>query len=441
MKQTVMIVEIAVITLSLISANVSAREESSYIILINSDIGDDSASCLQINSTPCKTLSYALDFINIMSLSNTEVILQGDHYINHTLTVSGVDGLTIRGSRLRKSTINCRSPASSNDTGSGLVFESLSNLHVSNVIFEGCDTLQYSTTIRNGGNVKYCSAVYIINSTFSESNFHKSVGKGLSLYDTLGHVEIRNSTFAENKILDQNKTILFGGGGLHVEFTHCSPGYPQCDSEDNTHNKNSSYVIKHSVFEGNRATNNDITAQVQFRELTGGDGNNASQGGGTHITFKGTINSIEIVNCTFHNNSAQYGGGISVIFQDHSHENTLSVSNCVFKNNSAPEMGGGALSIGYVSVGLNNVTVQDTLFANNYARQGGALYFLSSWYKTVINNRLQVLNCAFNGNSASFGAALTIIPTAGSSLYKGMTPTPMICRCSFTNNHTLTQQL
>ena len=95
------------------------------------------------------------------------------------------------------------------------------------------------------------------------------------------------------------------------------------------------------MFEGNRATNNDITAQVQFRK-SGGDGNNASHGGGIHITFKGTNtrNSIEIVNCTFHSNSVQYGSGI--IFQDHSHENTLSVSNCVFKYNSAPEMGGGA---------------------------------------------------------------------------------------------------
>ena len=63
-------------------------------------------------------------------------------------------------------------------------------------------------------------------------------------------------------------------------------------------------------------------------------------------------------------------------------------------------MGGGALSIRYVSAGLNDITVQDTLFANNYAKQGGALYFLSSQYKTVVNNRLQMFNCEFIGNSA-----------------------------------------
>ena len=446
MKQSVMIIEIAVTiacTLSLISANVSAREESSYIILINSDTGDDNASCLQSNSTPCKTLDYALDFINIMSLSNSDVILQGDHYINHTLTVSGVDGLTLRGSRLQKSTINCGPPASSNDTGSGLVFESLSNLHVSNVIFEGCGTLQYSTTLRNGGNVKYHSAVYIINSTnisLCESSFHKSVGRGLSLHDTVGHVEIRNSIFVENKIVDEDKMILFGGGGIHIEFTYCSPGYPHCDPEDNMHNKNSSYVITNCLFEGNRATSKEITAQahiIQFRKLTGNDGNNAGHGGGIHITLKGnnSNNSIEIINCTFHNNSAQYGGGIDATFQDYSHENTLSVRDCIFTNNFALERTGGALCLGYVSVGLNIITVQNTSFINNSAGIGGALSFFSSLYKTLLSNRLQFINCEFFGNSASIGAVMNLRPAAETSVFNGIAPPPLICRCSFVNNH------
>ena len=447
MKQSVMIIEIVVIacTLSLISANVSAREEPSYIILINSDTGDDNASCLQSYSTPCKTLSYAIDFINITSLSNSDVILQGDHYINHTLTVSDVGGLTLRGNQLRKSTIHCLPPSSSIDIGSGLLFISVSNLHVSNVIFEGCGTLQYSTTFRNGDNVKYRSAVYIINSTnisFSESSFHKSVGRGLSLHDTVGHIEIRNSTFVENKISNEDKTILFGGGGIHIEFTYCSPGYPLCNFKDNMHNKNSSYMIKDCMFVGNRATNNEVTEQahiIQFRRLTGSDGNNAGQGGGIHITFKGnnSRNSIEIINCTFTNNSAQSGGGIDATFQDHSQENTLNITGCTFTDNLALERTGGALRLGYVSrstVGLNNITIQDTFFRNNSAGEGGAIYFFSRRYKTVINSRLQVINCELIGNTASIGAAISFRPTAGSSLFDGITLTPRICRCSFINN-------
>ena len=189
--------------------------------------------------------------------------------------------------------------------------------------------------------------------------------------------------------------------GIYIEFTYCSPGYPLCNFKDNMHNKNSSYMIKDCRFVGNRATNNEVTEQahiIQFRWLTGSDGNNAGQGGGIHITFKGnnSRNSIEIINCTFQNNSAQYGGGIDATFQDHSQENTLNITGCTFTDNLALERTGGALNLGYVSgstVGLNNITIQDTFFRNNSAGEGGAIYFFSERYKTVINSRLQVINC------------------------------------------------
>ena len=230
----------------------------------------------------------------------------------------------------------------------------------------------------------------------------------------------------------------------YIEFTYCSPGYPLCNFKDNMHNKNSSYMIKDCMFVGNRATNNEVTEQahiIQFRWLTGSDGNNAGQGGSIHITFKGTnsCNSIEIINCTFQNNSAQYGGGIDAYatFQDHSQENTLNVTGCTFTDNLALERTGGALSLGYVSgstVGLNNITIQDTFFMNNSAGEGGAIYFFSERYKTVINSRLQVINCELIGNTASIGAAISFRPTAGRSLFDGITLTPRICRCSFINN-------
>ena len=437
--------------LSLISACWSARRESNCtdcIIIINNETGDDNPSCLQINATsitPCKTLSYVL---NHTFLSNRDVVLQGDHYVNRTLTVSDVDGLTLRGSDGTNYFIYCMPPNSSADKGSGLVFESLSNVVVLNVIFEGCGTLQYSTTLRNGVNVEYRSAVYIINSTnisFSDAGFHKSVGRGLSLHDVTGYVEINNTNCLENKVPEVEQMILFGGGGIYIEFTHCTPGYPNCNQKDNTHNKNSRYVIKDCVFEGNIATNNEITAQlhiIQFRQLTGSDGNNAGQGGGIHITFKGTtlLNSIRIHNCTFHRNSAQYGGGIDAVLQDNSCENTIYVSACTFTNNLALERTGGALNLGYTSghsVAHNIINVQDTKFINNSAGRGGAVSFFSSRYKTAINNRLQFINCTWTGNSASIGAAMSLRPTAGSSIFDGITPTPLLCRCSFTNNRVI----
>ena len=137
--------------LDLILASGSAREASSTT-------GENVSSCFNSNSTtPCKNLSYVLQTIHNMSLSDREVILQGDHYINQTLIIADVERLTIRGSDFKSFTIHCMPPSSSNDTGSGLVFVSILNLTVSNVKFKGCGTLQNSTTLRNDSIIKYRS--------------------------------------------------------------------------------------------------------------------------------------------------------------------------------------------------------------------------------------------------------------------------------------------
>ena len=175
----------------------------------------------------------------------------------------------------------------------------------------------------------------------------------------------------------RERKIYFGGGSVYIEFTYCSPGYPHCDRSSNTHNSNSSYTIRDCLFENNVATSGEISGQihiVQFRDLTGNDGNNFGEGGGIHITPKGTSsnNSIEVENCTFRNNTATYGGAIGVIFQDLSNETIL---NCKFHNNYAWERGGDALQPGFVNtekVPHNNIIVENAEFTGNSAGCGGA---------------------------------------------------------------------
>ena len=434
---------IVVWTLSLILA-VSALNYTNCIT-INNITGNDSLSCLENHvesTTPCKTLTFVL---RNSSLNNTEVVLQGDHWINHTLTVSHVDSLTIRSSSgSRKSTISCRLPSTYNHTGSGLVFDSVSNLTIVNVIFEQCGTLQYSTTLRQNTSVKYRSAVYIINSTdiyFGESKFYRNIGTGLSLHDVDGYIEVANSDFRENMVPKSEEKVYFGGGSIYIEFTYCSPGYSQCDPNDNMHNTNSTYVIKNCIFEGNRATNYEITEQihiVQFRVLARNQGNHGGNGGGINISLKGTCfgNDIKILNCHFYNNSGQYGGGIGAIYQDLSRENTLNISACTFNNNSASERGGGALQLGYVNrdVAYNKITVTDTIFTNNFAGWGGAADVFVSRSKIDVKNRLEFINCQLWGNSASIGAAMLLKPEARDSIFDGVVLTPLISNCNFTNN-------
>ena len=415
----------------------------SYCITVSSEDGKDNLSCLQRNvysPHKCKSLGYALS----NSLSDLEVVLQGDQWINETLSVSNTTGLTIRG---EASTIKCSCPHSAED-GCGIVFINVSRLIVSEINFEGCGTLQYSTTVRNYVSVKYRSAVYIINSTdihFSETTFHRNIGKALSMHDVDGVVVIRKSVFTENMVPPEEETLLFGGGSIYIEFTYCSPGYFQCDPASNNHNKHSRYLISNCSFEGNRATNGEVTNQshiVQFRILPGSDGNNAGQGGGLHVIIKGSSfnNSVTVENCRFYNNSAVYGGGIDAIFLDNANHNSFETRNSVFENNHAPDRGGGALQLAFCGVETvthNSISIVSTKFRENAAAWGAAAAFFSSLSPSEQYNSLTFTDCWFEGNAASIGAAIAIQPKAFQHIYEGSAPAALFCDCTFVKNEVL----
>ena len=443
------VVTVFTLSLGLLTVSVQARggEDCMNCIFIDVSSGADSPSCLTHGNTatPCQTLGYVLDLENSVHLNSTDIVLQGGHYIDRTLTVSNVDKLTIRSSGETPSTINCRSPNTSQDEGAGLKFVDVSNLHLDKITVEGCGTLQFSTTLRDRANAKYRSAVYILNSTNISIDvccFSGSKGRGMSLHDTGGDINIINSSFTDNAVPEQERKDLFGGGGLYIEYTYCTPGIPNCNYTHNMRNTNNNLVIEGCIFKDNTATNNEVTDQihtVQFRNLAGNDGNNAGQGGGIGITFKGTSswNSILILNCQFDNNSAVYGGGLEIIFQDFVVGNTVTVSGCRFTNNQAPTRGGGALQLGYVvthNVSLNTIAVHDTEFVNNSAGWGGAVAFFSSRSKIETRNKLNFNNCTWRRNSASIGAAMTLLPAARDDIFDGQFPKALLHKCWFTEN-------
>ena len=416
-------------------------------IIVDSVGGRDDSSCIHVSATntfPCKTLSFALS--DVSSLSHRKVVLKGIHHLNQTLTLRGMENFTIEGGGNDTSTIKCTQPKSYEDIGSGLVFQSATNIRVISVLFEGCGTLQYSTTLRNNTNIKFHSAVYLINCTdviFSHCKFHGNAGRGISLYDVIGHIQVIASEFYGNRVIDLKQGEHFhGGGGIYIEFSYCSPGFPNCDREQNTHNSNSKYTIRDCIFENNSATSNEISGQihiVQFRVLAGNDGNNAGEGGGIHITLKGTStnNIIEVHNCTFRNNTATYGGGVGSIFQDLSSNSTVYISDCKFHNNYAWERGGGALQLGYVNTETkahNKIIVRDTEFIGNSAGWGGAVAFFVSRSKFDVHNNISFFNCTFIENSASIGAAMLLKPEARDSIYDGIVPTPYLQDCTYINN-------
>ena len=434
-----LIASIAVVVTCFVST--SGASEYQNCIHVNGVRGIDGPSCLN-TTTPCQTLWYVFAQTH---LENTSIILQGSHQLSSTLTAEDIANLTIRGTGEAHSTIYCSPSRSTKEEGPGFKFVSVTNLHIINVTLEGCGTLQFSTTVRNGANAKYRSAMYILNSTnivIEACSFQMSRGKALSFHDTGGQIRIVDSSFVRSVVPDEERKYLFGGGGIYIEYTYCTPGELNCNLTHNVHNMNNSYLIDRCRFDGNRATNNEVSAQihtVQFRILSGNDGNNAGQGGGIGITFKGTSswNTISISNCNFTNNSALYGGGIELIFQDYARENNVTLNGNRFINNTALKRAGGALQMGYVvthNVSHNMIAIYNTNFTNNSAGWGGAVGFFSSRSPRDMKNKLIFLNCTWKGNSASFGAALAILPDARNTIFDGISLTPFLQNTTFIEN-------
>lgn len=424
---------------------VVAITNASMFISVDQSDGIDSPLCLEGLNTSCKSLDYVFED----NIANEILVqLHGDYHLNETIEINAVEGLAIQ-SNYHYSVIHCEVASDAVNEGAGFKMVNVVNITMSNIVFEGCGTLQVSTTLRNGRNVPYRSAVYILNSTdvFMEKvEFKNNLGRALSLFDVGGFVKIMNCRFSGNKVPHDELEKYFGGGGIAIEFTHCTPGEAECDQFHNEHSQNNDLVISECVFANNRATNDEIVAQihtVQFRKLTGSDGNNAGQGGGIHVTFKGPAanNSLLIEDCVFHQNSAKFGGGIDVVIQDNSRQNRVTINRCEFTENSATERSGGAMNIGYTSgrtVLHNTISIRDTQFFKNSAGWGGAVSFFASRVKTPSTNKLEFINCTWIENSASIGAAVSLRPTAGSSLFDGDPPTPLIQGSLFSKNIVLT---
>lgn len=90
---------------------------------------------------------------------------------------------------------------------------------------------------------------------------------------------------------------------------------------------------------------------------------------------------LTISRCTFLNNHADFGGGLSCEYT------TLELADCVFRNNSAVSYGGGLFSMNNASAHLS-----ECLFDSNSAGRGGGIVCATA--------TLSVENCTLFGNRA-----------------------------------------
>ncbi|WP_407453907.1 C1 family peptidase, partial [Methanobrevibacter sp.] len=151
----------------------------------------------------------------------------------------------------------------------------------------------------------------------------------------------------------------------------------------------SSLTLKNLTLINLRITNNgNLTAlNVIFKDSQYSSSGGVIGSDGNHF--------IALDNCTFSNNSANYGGAIYL------KQGTLTITNSLFKDNHA-NLYGGAI-VGYTG---SNIYINNSKFSDSYSISdaGGAIYLFSS---NLIAYNLEIYNC-----SSTFGGAITSLKSS-----------------------------
>ena len=192
-----------------------------------------------------------------------------------------------------------------------------------------------------------------------------------------GKLTISNSNFYSNKVTGNSGTIITNKNKLNINN---SKFYQNSASKGVVNNQNDALL----VIDNSEFYNNDMTS---FSNSYG-------------IVYTTSANAT-ISNTVFRNNAVKYGGAIYATKSSDATIGIVNIINSTFEGNSANNGQGGAL---FVSGG--ECIIKESMFINNKVNpgkfnggQGGAIY-------TSLNGNVSVTDSVFKNNQAKLGAAL-----------------------------------
>ena len=442
-----------IVTLAWVAAPCTAAEpvDCAKSIRVASN-GKDGPACLQGNGS-CKTLHYA--FTNCTITNSTQFLigpgtfsLTQDLGSIYTTAFSWLEGLVVKGSGAKETTIDC-------SNASGLAFVNMTNLTISDLTLFNCSQSRPSTSIGNVSElytVPFQVGLYIWRCTdvvIENVHINETIGVGLVLYETGGRVSINSSVFHHNGIPENMADTLYGGGGVNVEFPYCPPGYYDDDDECGKEFSGAEYTFNNCNFTNNTAR---LTLRYSTQFITQEHSIHQSfgRGGGMAIYFSGNSsnNNVSLSNCHFVGNTAVVGGGLLGEFNDGTQNNSLNLLYCYFIENTCFNStqvnggGGGGVRLGFLlykanSVANNEIHIEYTLFEQNTAYLGGGLSFVTGYEQGVLapTNQLAMMSSIFRHNIARLGSAVNLMPWNSPST--GLVAKVEMQNCIFANNSVL----
>ena len=306
------------------------------------------------------------------------------------ITLANLQSINITGNR---STINCQ------NNQFGFYFQNVSKIAIKGITLHQCG-LDIKEGVPGSGKVLYFTAcIYIANSSdisISNVRLQNIPGVGLALLRNYGYITIRDSHFTENH--DSNFTEP-GGGALITTSS----------------SQRSSYHISNCVFMSNgalRKSTLNYNATFDLEEI------DFSHGGAVNAYFHNHI-AMNIVDCTFANNSAAYGGAVYLFIKDSAQNVTVALNNSQFHNNTAIKRSGG-LAAGYMH-GSQTIQIFLCDFTSNTAEYGGGTYVYANpmqGHRTRHTSGITFTNTNWTGNTAMYGSTVYASPYTARRFYE-----------------------
>ena len=411
---------LAILVLNLFKYTVCFANAGTSHIDVNINGSNDYKTCSTL-AQGC-TLMSALRAVAVQEKfkNSTTIRISAGHYtLNKSFKFENTDSLTItrHPGHIANVSIQCSGNAS------GLTFIKCRNTSIQNVTLISCGVLQNSSSY---GSPLFYSALFVKENTnfrLQDVVIEKSLGIGMTIYDTTGDVVIDSVKFVNNgpKSLkcrflepvgnETNNNIANAGGGLYIEFT-----YIYDKSDENPNLKNSNYNILHTIFKGNTAPYSQLE-NATFIRPGGIKHIGFSRGGGLSIYIRGSAenNKFIIDSCNFEDNKAIWGGGYFIQFLDSANGNNVNISNTNVTQNMAC-FGGGAFQLSII-LSLNksddhfipnNIINTFCSFFKNSAVSGGGGAIFGRTTLGYIDDSYSFNNCKWESNEATIGFALTL---------------------------------
>ena len=388
-------------------------------IVVSQENGTDNSTCTREKTIPCRTLNFALRYVE----NDTLVYLESGRYSYNLTEHFSFDNKSVIGFEGDQKSnfvwIDCHLNGS-------LSFQNSVKIKFKRIALRGCGGKHNSTVgvaFKNHSHIPFLSALFFVyckDVIIENCAVVESPGIGANFYDVGGEVVISHSTFenngpTENATSTQN--IAIAGGGVYVEFTFKGGLYPynRDHLELAEFDSNSTYIFHNCTFKNNVAPDQNFSTMIDNPE--GDDHFPFGRGGGLSVFVKGAAesNMLNVSLCNFEDNHALWGGGFFVEYHDEAQNNTVHVVNCFLKNNNA-SYAGGAIRSGSrakndtLQLLANQFIHENCIFENNSAIFGGAVshHAVLSFLKdpTGKPHHIRYINCQWINNQATMGSAI-----------------------------------